>query len=62
MSESDFNNISKVLLDAIRKFYEKEVNKKAFETWQAERQKSQLNKTQKTSNNPFDEQRDTVCT
>lgn len=62
MSESDFNNISQVLLDAIRKFYEKKVNKKAFETWQAERQKSQLNKTQKTSNNPFDEQRDTVCT
>ena len=62
MPESDFNNISKVLLGAIRKFYEKEVNKRAFETWQAERQKSQLNKTQKTSNNPFDEQRDTVCT
>ena len=43
MSECDFNNISKVLLDAIHKFYEKDENRKAFETWQAERQKLQLN-------------------
>mgnify|MGYP006970851449 CR=1 FL=1 len=62
MTESDFNNVSRTLLNAIRKFYEKEENIKAFKIWQAERQKSQLNKTQKTSNNPFDEQRDTVCT
>ena len=62
MTESDFSNVSKVLLDAICKFYEKEENKKAFKTWQVERRKLQLNKTQKTSNNPFEEQRDTVDT
>ena len=43
MTESDFNNVSRTLLNAIRKFYEKEENIKAFEIWQAERQKIQLN-------------------
>lgn len=43
MTESDFNNVSRTLLNAIRKFYEKEENIKAFEIWQAERQKLQLN-------------------
>ena len=43
MTESDFNNVSRTLLNAIRKFYEKEENRKAFKIWQAERQKLQLN-------------------
>ena len=43
MTESDFNNVSRALLNAIRKFYEKEENIKAFEIWQVERQKQQLN-------------------
>lgn len=43
MTESDFNNVSRTLLNAIRKFYEKEENIKAFKIWQAERQKLQLN-------------------
>lgn len=43
MTESDFNNVSRTLLNAIRKFYEKEENIKAFEIWQVERQKQQLN-------------------
>lgn len=43
MTESDFNNVSRALLNAIRKFYEKEENIKAFKIWQAERQKLQLN-------------------
>lgn len=43
MTESDFNNVSRTLINAIRKFYEKEENIKAFEIWQAERQKLQLN-------------------
>ena len=30
MTESDFNNVSRTLLNAIRKFYEKEENIKAF--------------------------------
>ena len=62
MTESDFNNISQVLLDAIRKFYKKEVNKKAFETWQAERQKLQLNNKKLLMNNSFDEQKDVANT
>ena len=43
MTESDFNNVLRTLLNAIRKFYETEENIKAFEIWQAERQKLQLN-------------------
>ena len=43
MTKSDFNNVSRTLLNAIRKFYEKEENIKAFKIWQAERQKLQLN-------------------
>lgn len=43
MTERDFNNVSRTLLNAIRKFYEKEENIKAFKIWQAERQKLQLN-------------------
>ena len=43
MTESNFNNVSRTLLNAIRKFYEKEENIKAFKIWQAERQKIQLN-------------------
>ena len=58
MSECDFNNISKVLLDAIHKFYEKDENRKAFEIWQAERQKIQLNNKKLLINNSFDEQKD----
>ena len=42
MTESDFNNVSRTLLNAIRKFYEKEENIKAFEIWQAERQNYNL--------------------
>ena len=53
MTESDFNNVSRTLLNAIRKFYEKEENIKAFEIWQAERQKLQLNKKHKNMNNHF---------
>ena len=52
MTESDFNNVSRTLLNAIRKFYEKEENIKAFEIWQAERQKLQLNKKSGNMNNP----------
>ena len=52
MTESDFNNVSRTLLNAIRKFYEKEENIKAFELWQAERQKLQLNKKSGNMNNP----------
>ena len=52
MTESDFNNVSRTLLNAIRKFYEKEENIKAFEIWQAERQKLQLNKKYENMNNP----------
>lgn len=58
MTESDFNNVSRTLLNAIRKFYEKEENIKAFEIWQAERQKLQLNKKKLLMNNSFDEQKD----
>ena len=52
MTESDFNNVSRTLLNAIRKFYEKEENIKAFKIWQAERQKLQLNKKSGNMNNP----------
>ena len=52
MTESDFNNVSRTLLNAIRKFYEKEENIKAFKIWQAERQKLQLNKKSENMNNP----------
>ena len=62
MSECDFNNISKVLLDAIHKFYEKDENRKAFEIWQAERQKIQLNNKKLLINNSFDEQKDVANT
>ncbi len=62
MSECDFNNISKVLLDAIHKFYEKDENRKAFEIWQAERQKLQLNNKKLLMNNSFDEQKDVANT
>ena len=57
MTESDFNNVSRTLLNAIRKFYEKEENIKAFEIWQAERQKLQLNNKKLLMNNSFDEQK-----
>ena len=62
MTESDFNNVLRALLNAIRKFYEEEENIKAFEIWQSERQKLQLNNKKLRMNNSFDEQRDTVCT
>ena len=52
MTESNFNIVSRTLLNAIRKFYEKEENIKAFEIWQAERQKLQLNKKSENMNNP----------
>ena len=62
MTESDFNNVSRALLNAIRKFYEKEDNIKAFEIWQAERQKLQLNNKKLLMNNSFDEQKDVANT
>lgn len=62
MAESDFNNVSRTLLNAIRKFYEKEENIKAFEIWQAERQKLQLNNKKLLMNNSFDEQKDVANT
>ena len=62
MSECDFNNISKVLLDAIHKFYEKEENINACKIWQAERQKLQLNNKKLLMNNSFDEQKDVANT
>ena len=62
MTESDFNNVSRTLLNAIRKFYEKEENIKAFELWQAERQKLQLNNKKLLMNNSFDEQKDVANT
>ena len=60
--ESDFNNVSRTLLNAIRKFYEKEENIKAFEIWRAERQKLQLNNKKSLTNNSFDEQKDVANT
>ena len=62
MTESDFNNVSRALLNAIRKFYEKEENIKAFKIWQAERQKLQLNNKKLLMNNSFDEQKDVANT
>ena len=62
MTESDFNNVSRTLLNAIRKFYEKEENIKAFEIWRAERQKLQLNNKKSLTNNSFDEQKDVANT
>ena len=62
MTESDFNNVSRTLLNAIRKFYEKEENIKAFEIWQAKRQKLQLNNKKLRMNNSFDEQKDLANT
>lgn len=62
MTESDFNNVSRTLLNAIRKFYEKEENIKAFEIWRAERQKLQLNNKKSLMNNSFDEQKDVANT
>ena len=62
MTESDFNNVSRTLLNAICKFYEKEENIKAFEIWQAERQKLQLNNKKLLMNNSFDEQKDVAST
>ena len=55
MTESDFNNVSRALLNAIRKFYEKEENIKAFKIWQAENKKLLMN-------NSFDEQKDVANT
>ena len=55
MTESDFNNVSRTLLNSIRKFYEKKENIKAFEIWQAERQKLLMN-------NSFDEQKNIANT
>ena len=62
MTESDFNNVSRTLLNAIRKFYEKEENIKAFKIWQAERQKLQLNNKKLLMNNSFDEQKNVANT
>ena len=62
MTESDFNNVSRTLLNAIRKFYEKEENIKAFKIWQAERQKLQFNNKKILTNNSFDEQKDVANT
>ena len=62
MTESDFNNVSRTLLNSIRKFYEKEENIKAFEIWQAERQKLQLNNKKLLMNNSFDEQKNIANT
>lgn len=62
MTESDFNNVSRTLLNVIRKFYEKEENIKAFEIWQAERQKLQFNNKKLLMNNSFDEQKDVANT
>ena len=62
MTESDFNNVLQTLLNAIRKFYETEENIKAFEIWQAERQKLQLNNKKLLMNNSFDEQKDVANT
>lgn len=50
------------MLNAIRKFYEKEENIKAFKIWQAERQKLQLNNKKLLMNNSFDEQKDVTNT
>lgn len=50
------------MLNAIRKFYEKEENIKAFEIWQAGRQKLQLNNKKLLMNNSFDEQKDVANT
>ena len=50
------------MLNAIRKFYEKEENIKAFELWQAERKKLQLNNKKLLMNNSFDEQKDVANT
>ena len=62
MTESDFNNVSRTLLNAIRKFYEKEENIKAFKIWQAERQKLQIKNKKLLMNNSFDEQKDVANT
>ena len=62
MAESDFNIVSQTLLNAIRKFYEKEENIKAFEIWQAENQKLQLNNKKLLMNNSFDKQKDVANT
>ena len=62
MTESDFYNVSRTLLNAIRKFYEKEENIKAFKIWQVERQKLQLNNKKFLMNNSFDEQKDVANT
>ena len=50
------------MLNAIRIFYDKEENRKAFEIWQAERQKLQLNNKKLLMNNSFDEQKDVANT
>ena len=50
------------MLNAIRKFYENEENIKAFEIWQVERQKLQLNNKKLLMNNSFDEQKDVANT
>lgn len=50
------------MLNSIRKFYEKEENIKAFEIWQDERQKLQLNNKKLLMNNSFDEQKDVANT
>ena len=51
------NHVSRTLLNAIRRFYEKEENRKAFEIWQAERQKLQLNNKKLRINHSFGEQK-----
>ena len=42
----EINSLARALLPAIQKLFETEEGKREFEEWQAERQKSQLNKKQ----------------
>lgn len=42
----EIDSLARALLPAIQKLFETEEGKQEFEEWQAERQKSQLNKKQ----------------
>jgi len=42
----EIDSLARALLPAIQKLFESEEGKREFEEWQAERQKSQLNKKQ----------------
>lgn len=42
----EIDSLTRALLPAIQKLFETEEGKQEFEEWQAERQKSQLNKKQ----------------